>query len=353
MPSSQFQQPEIPIALTMGDPAGIGTEITVLAWKQRQHQGLTPFFVLSRKSLFRKLASLDGFEIPLALISSPAQAIEVFSQALPILELPEEVLAMAGKPDPSNGAMTIFSISQAVDLVKKGEAVSVVTNPINKHVLYDAGFEFPGHTEYLAKLSEQWGQPSVRPVMMLASKQLRTVPLTIHIPLAKVADHLTSALIEETARIISNDMTRYFGLKSPRIAVAGLNPHAGENGAMGTAEIDIIEPAISALKAEGLNISGPYPADTLFHAAARETYDVVIGMYHDQALIPIKTLSFDEGVNTTLGLPFVRTSPDHGTAYDIAGKGLARPTSLIEALKLAGQMSHQSQIYDQVAESRE
>ncbi len=350
MSSSQFQKPALPIALTMGDPAGIGTEITALAWEQRQHHGLSPFFVLSRKSLFSKLASLDGFKIPLETISSPAQANEVFSKALPILELPQEVVAMAGKPDPSNGDMTILSISQAVDLVKKGQAASVVTNPINKHVLYEAGFEFPGHTEYLAKLAEQWGNQIVRPVMMLASKQLRSVPLTIHIPLSKVAEHLTGALIKETARIISNDLTRYFGLKSPRIAVAGLNPHAGENGAMGTAEIDIIEPAICTLKAEGINISGPHPADTLFHAAARKTYDVVIGMYHDQALIPIKTLSFDEGVNTTLGLPFVRTSPDHGTAYDIAGKGLARPTSLIEALKLASEMSRQSQIFDNAAE---
>ncbi|MCP4936860.1 MAG: 4-hydroxythreonine-4-phosphate dehydrogenase PdxA [bacterium] len=353
MPSSQSLQTSLPIALTMGDPAGIGTEITVLAWKKRQQHKLAPFFVLSRKSLFEKLAILDGFEIPLEMISSPEHANEVFSQALPVLELPQEVPAIAGKSDPSNGAMTILSISQAVELVKKGQAASVVTNPINKHVLYEAGFEFPGHTEYLAKLAEQWGKGSVRPVMMLASRQLRAVPLTIHIALSQVAEHITSALIMETARIISNDLTRFFGLKSPRIAVAGLNPHAGENGTMGTAEIDIIEPALNTLKGEGINVSGPHPADTLFHAAARETYDVVIGMYHDQALIPIKTLSFDEGVNTTLGLPFVRTSPDHGTAYDIAGKGVARPTSLIEALKLANDMSHQSQIFDQSTEHGE
>ena len=342
MSSSHIENTALPIALTMGDPAGIGSEITVLAWKQREQCELAPFFILSCKALFEKLAPLAGFDIPLATISAPEQAIEVFSQALPILELPESVAAIPGSPDPACGAMTIHSISQAVEFVKNGFASSVVTNPINKHVLYESGFTFPGHTEYLASLAEQWNGETIRPVMMLASKQLRTVPLTIHIPLADVAGQLTSALIIETARIISNDMTKYFGLKSPRLAVAGLNPHAGENGAMGTAEIDIIKPALSTLKAEGINISGPYPADTLFHAAARETYDVVIGMYHDQALIPIKTLSFDEGVNTTLGLPFVRTSPDHGTAYDIAGKGLARPTSLIEAVKLASQMAQQS-----------
>ncbi len=346
MSSSQTASNDLPIALTMGDPAGIGTDITILSWKQRKQHGLAPFFVLSRKSLFAEMAVLDGFEIPLATIRCPFEAIEVFAKALPILELPQSVATKPGSADPSSGEMTIFSITQAVELVKKGQAASIVTNPINKHVLYEAGFEFPGHTEYLAKLSEQWGHGPVRPVMMLASKQLRTVPLTIHIPLSKVAEHLTGALIMETARIISKDLTRYFGLPSPRIAVAGLNPHAGENGAMGAAEIDIIAPALDVLKAEGMNVTGPHPADTLFHASARETYDVVIGMYHDQALIPIKTLSFDEGVNTTLGLPFIRTSPDHGTAYDIAGKGVARPTSLIEALKLASQMACQASIDD-------
>ena len=329
----------LPIALTMGDPAGIGTEITALAWKQREISELPPFFVLSRTSLFENLAAREKFNIPLAIIRKPSQAMDVFSQALPILELPQDVISVSGRPTTSNVAMTIRSISQAVDLVKSRQAGSIVTNPINKHILYKAGFKFPGHTEYLANLAEQGRDDHIRPVMMLASKQLRTVPVTIHIPLKDVPRHLNRELIVETARIVSSDLTKYFGLKSPRLAVAGLNPHAGENGAMGTAETDIIEPALNILKEEGLNVSGPHPADTLFHASARETYDVVLGMYHDQALIPIKTLSFDEGVNTTLGLPFVRTSPDHGTAYDIAGKGIARPTSLIEALKLAGEMT--------------
>lgn len=342
MPSPQSISHTPPIVLTMGDPAGISTEITALAWARRKEEKLSPFFALSRASLFETLARTSGMKVPVEVINSPLEAAAVFAHALPVLQLSEIVSARPGKPDPSAGDMTITSISQAVDYIQKGEASSLVTNPINKHVLYQAGFTFPGHTEYLAKLAESWGHKAIRPVMMLASKQLRTVPLTIHIPLEKVCEHVTSELLQETVRIVSQDLTRYFGLQFPRIVVAGLNPHAGESGAMGTAEIDIIAPAIQALQKEGLHVSGPFPADTLFHAAARKNYDVVIGMYHDQALIPIKTLSFDEGVNTTLGLPFVRTSPDHGTAYDIAGKGLANPQSLIEALKLAHQMSEQS-----------
>jgi 4-hydroxythreonine-4-phosphate dehydrogenase len=342
MPTQNLDINSLPIALTMGDPAGISTEITILAWKQRTSSGISPFFVLSRQSLFDQLMQLEGFRIPTVIISSPDEANEAFDHALPILELPDAVDILPGQPDPTAGAMTIQSISTAVDLVRNGRASCVVTNPINKHVLYQAGFTFPGHTEYLAELAKQWGNEDIRPVMMLVSKQMRTVPLTIHIALADVEKLISKELISETARIISSDMKKYFGLQSPRISVAGLNPHAGESGAMGKTEIDIIEPTIEALKREGLNISGPFPADTLFHAAARKTYDVVIGMYHDQALIPIKTLGFDEGVNTTLGLPFVRTSPDHGTAYDIAGKGLANPQSLIEALKLAKKMSDQS-----------
>lgn len=328
----------------MGDPAGISTEITALAWKHRATNGISPFFVLSRQSLFARLKQLDDFRIPTVKITSPDEANKAFGQALPILELPDALDVQPGQPDPAVGAMTILSISSAVDLVKKGQASSVVTNPINKHVLYQAGFKFAGHTEYLAELAKQWEEKQFRPVMMLVSNQMRTVPLTIHIPLADVEKLISIELISETAHIISRDMTKYFGLPSPRISVAGLNPHAGESGSMGKTEIDIIEPAIVALQKEGLNISGPFPADTLFHSAARKTYDVVIGMYHDQALIPIKTLGFDEGVNTTLGLPFVRTSPDHGTAYDIAGKGLANPQSLIEALKLARKMSNQSMV---------
>ena len=342
MPSIKESSTQLPIALTMGDPAGIASEITVQAWKKRTECGLSPFFILSQQSLFEDIKALKGFSIPTKIITSPDETNDVFSDALPILELPERVDIRLGQPNPDAGEMTMAAISSAVDYVKRGLASSVVTNPINKHVLYEAGFNFPGHIEYLAKLAESWGKKNIRPVMMLASDKLRTVPLTIHIALAQVAEHITADLILETARILSTDLTKYFGLQSPRIAVAGLNPHAGENGAMGREEIEIIAPAILSLRQEGIDIAGPHPADTLFHAVAREKYDVVLGMYHDQALIPLKTLGFDEGVNVTLGLPFIRTSPDHGTAYDIAGKGVANPLSLINALKLAKQMSTRS-----------
>ena len=339
MLAQQTRNLTLPIALTMGDPAGISTEITALAWKQRRALDLPPFFVISRKSLFEEYTSVSGQKLALKVIRSPDEAIEVFTDALPVLELPENISVRMGVAEPKTGMMTVRSIEMAVDFVHTKSASSVVTNPINKHVLYQAGFAFPGHTEYLANLAEKWGEESVKPVMMLASSELRTVPLTVHIPLEDVAKNISFDLIVETARILSNDLKKFFRLQSPRLAVAGLNPHAGENGAMGRAEIDIIEPAIKSLRSEGVNITGPHPADTLFHAAARKNYDVVIGMYHDQALIPIKTLGFDEGVNTTLGLPFVRTSPDHGTAYDIAGKNMANPTSLIEAIKMAHSMS--------------
>ena len=332
----------LPIALTMGDPAGISTEITLAAWRHARDNSTTPFFVLSRLSLFEKFGRSAGFDVPVKKITAPIEAHDVFPEALPVLELPEDVNGVPGKPDPSAGQMTIHSISQAVDYIKSGEASAIVTNPINKHVLYEAGFRFPGHTEFLADLAQKGQSEKIIPVMMLASRQLRTVPLTIHISLEEVPELITRQLICDTARIVSNDLQKYFAIAAPRLAVAGLNPHAGESGAMGRTELDIIAPAIATLKKQGLDISGPYPADTLFHAKARENYDVVIGMYHDQALIPIKTLAFDEGVNTTLGLPFARTSPDHGTAYDIAGKGLANPASLIEALKLAQSMSDQA-----------
>ncbi len=323
----------------MGDPASISSEITVLAWKNRHRYALSPFFVLSPSVLLERLRGRHGFDIPLRNISTPHEAVELFDQALPVLNISGDAETGFGVPNAANGSITINSISKAVELVQTGQASSLVTNPINKHVLYEAGFDFPGHTEYLANLASAAGKPKLRPVMMLVSDQLRTVPLTIHIPLSQVEPHITPDLIKDTVRIVANDLTRCFGLKAPRITLAGLNPHAGENGAMGRIEIDLIEPAVQTLQEEGICVSGPFPADTLFHAKARKTYDVVIGMYHDQALIPIKTLDFDKGVNTTLGLPFVRTSPDHGTAYNIAGKGIADPRSLVEALKLAREMS--------------
>jgi 4-hydroxythreonine-4-phosphate dehydrogenase len=245
---------------------------------------------------------------------------------------------MAGRPDPAFASATIESIERAVGYVRSGEASAIVTNPIAKHVLYEAGFRFPGHTEFLGALAAQWGERA-QPVMMLWSRELSVVPVTIHIPLADAPGALTRELIASTARIVAADLHDRFGIARPRLAIAGLNPHAGEGGAMGREEIETIGPAIAELRAEGLDVSGPHPADTMFHAAARARYDVALTMYHDQGLIPIKTLAFDTGVNVTLGLPFIRTSPDHGTAFDIAGKGLANPTSLIEAARLAARLA--------------
>ena len=332
-----------PVAITMGDPSGVSTEITIKAWKYFRDTGSLCFFVLSSSHLFEEIKKNSDEKIKIEIISSPDEAKQLFPHAIPIMELPQQVKAVPGKPDPANAKMTLYSISTAVDMVRKKQASSIVTNPINKHVLYQAGFEFPGHTEYLAMLSRSVEMKTSHPVMLLVSPQLKTVPLTIHIALEDVAKSISSELLCETAHIISHDLEKYFGLDFPHIAVAGLNPHAGENGAMGKTEIEIIEPALEKLRAQGVNVTGPYPADTLFHEKARQNYDVVLGMYHDQALIPIKTLGFDEGVNTTLGLPFVRTSPDHGTAYDIAGKGVANPKSLIEAIRLAQSMSNHAE----------
>ena len=323
-----------PIAVTMGDPSGISAEISFGAWRILKNDIDCCFFVLSRASLFEQIG--DCYEV----ISSPEEAVSVFSQAMPILELPCEVKALAGHPDTGNAQMTLYSISKAVDLIHQNRASSIVTTPINKHVLYQAGFKFPGHTEFLAQLAvEKWKIETSHAFMMLVSQCLKTVPLTIHIALSQLPRHIRKTEIIRTCQIMSRDLRKYFGLSNPHIAVAGLNPHAGENGTMGKEEIEIIIPALRELKEMGVNVTGPYPADTLFHEKVRKTYDVVLGMYHDQALIPLKTLGFDEGVNTTLGLPFVRTSPDHGTAYDIAGKGLANPQSLIEAIRLARSMS--------------
>jgi len=319
-----------PLALTMGDPAGIGPEITKALWRLRRKKSLPPFFVIAAPSLYASL--------PVKTITSPDEAADVFDDALPVLPLPETVSATPGQPDAENAAMIIRSISLAVELVLAGQASAVVTNPISKHVLYEKGFSFPGHTEFLADLAQKASGRKIHPVMMLASEELRAIPLTIHAPLREVANLISNELINKTAHIIDHDLKAYFGFDSPRLCFCGLNPHAGENGAIGDEEQRIIIPALAQLAAEGLEVSGPFPADTLFHPRARKNYDAVIGMYHDQALIPLKMLAFDKGVNVTLGLPFVRTSPDHGTAFDIAGKGVANPSSLLEALKMADGM---------------
>lgn len=326
----------LPLAMTMGDPAGIGPELALAAWLRRG-AGRAPFFALAAPAQLADLARRLGAAVPIV-ETDPARAAAVFERGLPVVPLAHAVAAEPGRPSAANAAATLESIERAVEAVRGGQARAVVTNPIAKSVLYEAGFRFPGHTEFLGALAEAWGRP-VLPVMMIWSEALAVVPVTIHVALAEAVKALTRDLIVETARVVDRDMKARFGVARPRLAVAGLNPHAGEGGAMGREEITTIAPAIETLRAEGIDVVGPLPADTMFHAAARARYDVALTMYHDQGLIPAKTLAFDEGVNVTLGLPFVRTSPDHGTAFDIAGRGVARPASLIAALALADRLS--------------
>lgn len=329
-----------PLALTLGDPAGIGPELVLAAHAARDEAGLPPFALLADPSHLERLAERLGRKAaPIVAIDAIAQAPSVFATALPVLPLAARVAAEPGRPDPANAPAILESIDRAVALARAGEAGAVVTSPIAKAVLYEAGFRHPGHTEYLASLAAEPGEPAPRSVMMLWSDGLAVVPVTVHIKLADVPAALTADLVVETARIVAHDLSTRFGIAAPRLALAGLNPHAGESGTMGREEIDTIAPAIEALTKEGIDARGPFPADTLFHARARAGYDVVLAMYHDQALVPIKTIAFDEAVNVTLGLPFVRTSPDHGTAFDIAGQGIARPDSLIAAIRLAGRLA--------------
>ena len=330
-----------PLALTLGDPAGIGPELALAAWLARGGPApLPPFFVLGDPAFLERLAlRLDRF-VPVAEVD-PETAAEVFPRALPVVPLPSGAVVTAepGLPDSANAGATIESISAAVGLVKAGRAAAIVTNPIAKHVLTRSGFAHPGHTEFLAALSVPPDVAPPRPVMMIWSETLAVVPVTIHVPLRDVPGLLTQALVEETARIVARDLRERFGLPEPRLVLAGLNPHAGESGTIGHEDRDVLAPAVARLRSEGIDIRGPLPADTLFHARARTAYDVALAPTHDQALIPIKTIAFDDGVNVTLGLPFVRTSPDHGTAFDIAGQGIARPDSLIAALRLARRLA--------------
>ena len=325
-----------PLAMTMGDPAGIGPEIALAAWRARK-AGDPPFFVLASPALLSAAAKRAGFEAAI-IETEPDWVAGVVDKGLPVVPLEHQVEAEPGRPDARNAAATIESIARAVQAVRDGAARAVVTNPIAKAVLYDAGFGFPGHTEYLGELAKAWDAAAF-PVMMVWSETLAVAPITLHIPLSEAPKALSEDLIVKTARVVDRDLRARFGLARPRLAVAGLNPHAGEGGAMGSEETTIIVPAIETLRAEGIDVTGPWPADTMFHVAARARYDVALTMYHDQGLIPVKTLAFDEGVNVTLGLPFVRTSPDHGTAFDIAGKGIANPSSLIASLKLADRLT--------------
>ncbi|GLQ07570.1 4-hydroxythreonine-4-phosphate dehydrogenase PdxA [Sneathiella chinensis] len=315
-----------PLAITMGDPAGIGMEITAKAWAQRHELGLAPFALIANpERVNARLAPLFP-DLPIREIAHPAAAAEIFDSALPILS-------------PATGGTaaedTVAAIEYGVRLCQQGEVSALVTNPIQKKRLYDAGFTHPGHTEFLADLT---GAPG-KAVMMLACEALKVVPATIHIPLAKVSAALSAGHLEHVIRTTWADLTAKFGIAAPRLVVAGLNPHAGEDGSIGREEQDMIIPLVRKLKAEGLGVTGPFPADSLFHPAARAQYDAAICMYHDQALIPIKTIDFENGVNVTLGLPIIRTSPDHGTADDIAGKGIANPASLIAAIRMATDMA--------------
>lgn len=324
----------------MGDPAGIGPEIILKAYQAREARSLPPFAVFGGPALLSRRAADFAIEVPVVAVDSPAEAARAFDRGLPVISVGEALHSRPGEPDPANAGLVVKAIERAVAAVVGHEASALVTCPIAKSVLYAAGFAHPGHTEFLAALARRL-VPNFqgRPVMMLASDELRAVPLTIHIPLAAVPQAVTAALIEETVLVLARALEEDFGIARPRIAVAGLNPHAGENGTIGREDEEIVRPAIAALRDRGIDISGPEPADTMFHAAARARYDAALAMYHDQALIPLKTLAFDTGVNVTLGLPFVRTSPDHGTAFDIAARGTASPESLIRAMRLAAEMA--------------
>ena len=326
-----------PIAVTQGDPSGIGPEIAIKAWQAR---GTTsaPWFLLADPKHIARTAAALRLEVPVIEVT-PAQAREAFATALPVVPLKAQVIGEPGRPDPQDAPATLESIERAVMLVRNGQASCLVTNPIAKDVLYKAGFHHPGHTEWLGELAErEWKTGPLRPVMLIWSELLAVVPVTIHLALSQAIAELTTQAIVETAAITAQDYRTRFGVASPRLAIAGLNPHAGENGTMGREDIDIVAPAVAQLQAQGIDAFGPLPPDTMFHAAARARYDVAICMYHDQGLIPAKTLAFDSGVNTTLGLPFIRTSPDHGTAFDIAGKGVANESSLIAAIALAARL---------------
>lgn len=323
-----------PLALTMGEPAGIGPEITLKAWAARKDEALPAFFVVGAPALYREEARRLGIDMAFREIATPDEASRFFDATLPILPVSLDAGVQAGHLAPANARAVMQSIDMACDFALSGEASGIVTNPIHKRALYEAGLKVPGHTEYLA---ERTG--GATPVMMLSCPGLRVVPVTVHQSLASVATTLTTAMIEEKGIILTHALRRDLGIALPHIAVAGLNPHAGEEGHIGREEIDVIIPALAAIRAAGAEVSGPLPPDTMFHAAARARYDAALCMYHDQALIPLKTIDFERGVNTTLGLPIVRTSPDHGTALDIAGRGVAHPGSLIEAIRLAAEIA--------------
>jgi 4-hydroxythreonine-4-phosphate dehydrogenase len=328
----------LPLALTIGEPAGIGPDLALALWRRRAELDVPVFYVIGEVDFLQRRARALGLDVSLTEVK-PAQAAATFARALPVVPLGLAITAMPAKPDATSAPAAIAAIRRAVADVITGKSAAVVTNPIAKSVLARAGFAEPGHTEFLGHLAEQATGKPVTPVMMLWSPELAVVPVTIHSPLREVVATLSTELIVTTGRITARDLAARFGIARPRLAVAALNPHAGEEGTLGEEDDAIVAPAVKRLRSEGIDAVGPLPADTLFHTRARATYDAALCMYHDQALIPIKTLAFDHGVNVTLGLPFVRTSPDHGTAFDLAGTGKANPGSLLAALTLAARLT--------------
>lgn len=330
-----MRAPRRPLAVSLGEPGGIGPDVILTAWAERAERELPPFYVLGDEALLAARAARLGLDVPIAVVDA-AGATDAFSLALPVvpLDLPP-IPDRPGLADPATARHVVASIERAVADVLAGAAAALVTAPIHKKALYDANFPHPGHTEFLGELARRAGGDRSSPVMLLAGPDLLVVPVTVHIPLAAVPTALTGERILEVARIVHADLVARFRIARPRLALAGLNPHAGEDGALGHEDAAVIAPAVARLRAEGIDAVGPLPADTMFHPEARATYDCALAMYHDQALIPAKTLAFYDAVNATLGLPFVRTSPDHGTALAIAGSGQARPDSFAAALWLA------------------
>lgn len=322
-----------PLVVSLGDPCGIGPEIVAAAWATVRHDRGLAFCVVGDAGVMADQG------VPVGVIAHPSEAPGVFGVALPVIAHPLAVRPVAGQPNPAHAPHIIDWIKSGVGYCRYGSARGLVTAPIAKSVLYASGFSFPGHTEYLAELCRHGDAPAPMPVMMLAAKDLRVVLATIHTPLAQVAARLSGEDVAQLTRITHAALIRDFNIDAPRLVMAGLNPHAGEDGAIGREEIDVLAPLVASLQAEGIDIRGPYPADSLFHDEARQGYDAAVCMYHDQGLIPLKTLDFWGGVNITLGLPIVRTSPDHGTGFGIAGQGVARADSFINALRMADTIS--------------
>jgi len=322
------------LALTMGEPAGIGGELSLAAWRSRARSSVPSFVVLDDPERLGALATQLGWPVPIEPVADPRAAAAAFDRALPVMSIGSVWPTAPGRPEPATAPAVIGSIDRAIELARSGAVDAIVTNPIQKRVLLESGFAHPGHTEYLAARAD--GRPVA---MMLVSRRLKVVPVTVHVPLADVSSNLSVERIVDAGTVAAAALRRDFGVANPRLAVAALNPHGGEGGALGDEEARIIAPAVAALRGQGIETMGPAPADTLFHEAARARYDAALCMYHDQALIPLKALDFEDGVNVTIGLPFIRTSPDHGTALDIAGQGVANPASLIAALALAAEMA--------------